>query len=169
MANTNRIIFINGNHDKGIYALNKDNFTSLQAMVEASNMEYLVDETITINDELMVIGRDDYSNKQRKPLSSLLDNTKDNYYTIVVDHQPKEYNISANAGVDLHLSGHTHGGQVFPLGYLYDLFSIFDNTYGLKQVQDMIAITTSGIAGWGFDMRSENHSEYVVINIKKNV
>ena len=36
-------------------------------------------------------------------------------FSIVLDHQPQDYEAQAEAGVDLVLSGHTHGGQLFPL------------------------------------------------------
>lgn len=36
-------------------------------------------------------------------------------FSIVLDHQPQDYEAQAKAGVDLVLSGHTHGGQLFPL------------------------------------------------------
>ena len=42
-------------------------------------------------------------------------------YSIVLDHQPYEYEEQALAGVDLVLSGHTHGGQMFPINHLGSL------------------------------------------------
>ena len=33
---------------------------------------------------------------------------------LVIDHQPKELQELADAGVDLDLCGHTHDGQMFP-------------------------------------------------------
>ena len=36
-------------------------------------------------------------------------------FSIVLDHQPQDYEAQAKAGVDLVLSGHTHGGQLFRL------------------------------------------------------
>ena len=40
---------------------------------------------------------------------------------LVMDHQPKELAELAAAGVDVDLSGHTHGGQVFPGNLLVPL------------------------------------------------
>lgn len=46
------------------------------------------------------------------------------------------------------------------------LFNINELNYGKEKIDDMTAINSSGIGGWGFPIRTQNHSEYVVINIK---
>ena len=63
------------------------------------------------------------------------------------------------------LLGHTHAGQIFPLYYVYELLNINEMNYGLKQVDQMSAINTSGVSGWGFPIRTEHHSEFVIVNI----
>ena len=37
--------------------------------------------------------------------------------------------------------------------------------YGKIQRGNFNAVVTSGIAGWGYPLRTEKHSEYVVLNI----
>lgn len=37
---------------------------------------------------------------------------------VLLAHQPKSVHAAAKRGVDLQLSGHTHGGQLWPLGWL---------------------------------------------------
>jgi predicted MPP superfamily phosphohydrolase len=41
--------------------------------------------------------------------------------TIVLSHQPKSIALVENRRCDLMLSGHTHGGQIFPFGWLVKL------------------------------------------------
>ena len=41
---------------------------------------------------------------------------------IFIDHQPKELDETAAAGVDLDLCGHTHDGQIFPGNLIIHLF-----------------------------------------------
>ena len=86
---------------------------------------------------------------------------------MVFDHQPRELDRLAEYGVDLHLSGHVHAGQIFPLYYLYEFLGINELNYGLEKREQMTAINTSGAAGWGFPVRTQKNSEYVVVNIKK--
>jgi predicted MPP superfamily phosphohydrolase len=40
---------------------------------------------------------------------------------VLLAHQPIQVNEAEKRGVDLQLSGHTHGGQIFPFGYLVRL------------------------------------------------
>lgn len=84
---------------------------------------------------------------------------------IVLDHQPAEYRQAAEAGCDLILSGHTHAGQIWSAGLFAALFHFDELNYGEKDVENLHAIVTSGIAGWGYPIRTERHSEYVVIQL----
>lgn len=69
-------------------------------------------------------------------------------------------NISAIVGTALILSGHTHAGQILPLFHMNDL------NYGYVKESNLNEIVTSKIAGWGYLIRTEKHSEYVIIDIK---
>ena len=40
---------------------------------------------------------------------------------VLLAHQPKQIHEAAEHGVALQLSGHTHGGQIFPFNYLVRL------------------------------------------------
>ena len=83
---------------------------------------------------------------------------------IVLDHEPKELEELANAGIDLTLSGHTHDGQIFPANILLSFIS--ENSYGLKQVGNMTDIVTSGVGLFGPYMRVGTISEVCKIKIK---
>jgi predicted MPP superfamily phosphohydrolase len=37
---------------------------------------------------------------------------------VLLNHQPKQVGVAVAAGVDLQISGHTHGGQIWPFHYL---------------------------------------------------
>lgn len=160
------IIYVYGNHDFGHYSNNK-NFSqeSLIEIFNQNNIQLLKDSFIKI-DDLLIIGRDDYHLK-RKELKELLPQSYNQNFSIVLDHRPLELNNHSKLGTDLILSGHTHDGQIFPLHIIYELFHINELNYGIKDISGTKAITTSGISGWGFPVRTENHSEYIVINIEK--
>ncbi len=70
---------------------------------------------------------------------------------------------NAAAGVDIMLSGHTHAGQLFPVGYLTDW--IGGMNYGLYQTENCQSIVSSGFAGWGYGIRTQGHCEYVIVDI----
>ena len=55
-------------------------------------------------------------------------------FTIVMDHQPCDYENQKDAGVDLVLSGHTHGGQLC-LGRLSPYSIGFEHSYGIRAVR----------------------------------
>ena len=81
------------------------------------------------------------------------------------DHQPLGLAKNAAAGVDLTVSGHTHAGQIFPIGLLDRLVQFNEMNYGCREQNGMYAVVTSGICGWGYPIRTEAHSEYVWLEI----
>ena len=68
--------------------------------------------------------------------------------------------------VDLVLSGHTHGGQLFPLGYIGLLMGANDEFYGLHQRENTNFIVNSGISDWAIDFKTGTFSEVGIIDIK---
>ncbi len=164
------VYYVYGNHDKNDYAI-KANYTKEQLAdtIQKCGIHILEDETATINEDITLIGRADRGdgNAQRKDISELMQNLDLSQELIVLDHQPSEYKKVESAGGDIILSGHTHAGQIFPAGLLASMFHFDELNYGEKNIKDLHAIVTSGIAGWGYPIRTEKHSEYAVINIVK--
>lgn len=138
--------------------------------MESNGIEVLEDE-IVILENINIIGRKDASFWGTNPrlstselLAKIPDNKKDNY-TILLDHQPLDLEQNASIGIDLQLSGHTHGGQLFPMGIVQSLIS--DTLIrGQRNIDDFTAITTSGMSGWRYPIKTGAPSEYVIIKIK---
>ena len=86
----------------------------------------------------------------------------------MIDHQPNAYDEEADSGADLVLSGHTHGGHIFPGAYLGEWFGMNDRSYGIEKRQNTQFVVTSGISGWGIPFKTGTFSEYVMINIKED-
>lgn len=165
LSKSSRVFYVYGNHDTGKYSLNnRVPSNKLESLIEKYGIHVLNDEQIILNDEISIIGRKDYSLRQRRDIKSFDTNT--DTYNIVIDHQPKNLEECAHNNIDLHLSGHTHAGQIFPLYYVYELLNINELNYGLRNINQMSAINTSGVSGWGFPIRTEHHSEFVIINIR---
>jgi len=81
---------------------------------------------------------------------------------ILLHHVPNRLPVVEQAGVSLQLSGHTHGGQVFPFTWLTRrAFGKF--TYGLQRFGALQVYTSSGAGTWGPPMRVGTHAEIVLL------
>ena len=132
--------------------------------LEDNNIEILCDTVKEIGDDILLVGREDKSFK-RKNIDEIIE--ENNKFTILIDHQPVDYEEARTNGVDLILSGHTHAGQIFPAGNIIKLFHMADLWYGYKEFDSMSSVVTSGLAGWGYPIRTQKNSEYVIIEIRK--
>lgn len=166
--------FVFGNHDKGKYSNGERGYTGddLIAELEKNGVTVLQDENVLIDNRFYVIGRQDASEEldfggSRKSVQELTRGLDKSKFSIVLDHQPREYDKDAKAGVNLVLSGHTHGGQLIPLVQLNNLFHPAgdDRIYGMEQRKDTGYIVTSGISDWAIKFKTGCKSEYVLINI----
>lgn len=163
--------YVYGNHDRQLYSDNRE-YTEeeLAAIIESNGITILQDETYAINEEFVIAGREDnsYSRiKERMSVEELLKDIDKEAFILTLDHQPKEYAENGKAGTDLLLSGHTHGGQVWPAEYVMALAKFDDAVYGHTQIDDDTqAIVSSGFAGWGFPVKTAAPAEYVIIDIK---
>ena len=162
------VYYVYGNHDKNNYAA-KPNYSAekMEDTITQAGIQILEDETTVINQEIALIGRADRGgrNAKRKDISSLVKELNPEQEWIVLDHQPSEYKKAENTGCDMILSGHTHAGQIWPVGLFASLFHFDELNYGEQKQGNLDAIVTSGIAGWGYPIRTEKHSEYVVVNL----
>lgn len=141
----------------------------MKKFLKDSNIHILEDESVLINDQFYVIGRKDASltekiHETRKAPAQLTEKLDRDKPIIMIDHQPKELQELADAGVDLDLCGHTHNGQTFPGNFTIKL--MWENPCGLLSKDNMTNITTSGSGVWGPAMRIGTDSEICSINIQ---
>lgn len=169
LTKQSQVYYVFGNHDTGTYGYKKNiSYDQLKTIISRNHIQVLEDESIGFNEEITLYGRLDASFKHRKKLNELLLKNDPDHFLIMLDHRPEQLQENAGYGVDLHLSGHCHAGQIFPLYFFYELFHVNELNYGKKAWNQMTAINSSGAGGWGFPVRTENHSEYVVVNIHQN-
>lgn len=84
-----------------------------------------------------------------------------------MNNQPCDYANQAKSGVDLVVSGHTHGGQLFPLMNIENLTGLGDDrVYGYEKRDNTNFIVTSGISDWEIRFKTGCKSEYVIVNIQ---
>ncbi|MCI8609585.1 MAG: metallophosphoesterase [Firmicutes bacterium] len=166
------VYYVYGNHDCQVYSA-APYFTGkeLQSAIEGAGITILNDSYVEINDDLILAGRLDASlnnrltdGENRYPVEKILQGVDPAKYILMMDHQPRDTEENAQAGVDLMVSGHTHAGQIWPVGWLISLMGT--PNYGHHQEGSCHIIVSSGVAGWGFPIRTEGHCEYVMLQIQ---
>jgi hypothetical protein len=155
----------------GIYAIagNHDYYAGLERVTEylkSSGVQVLRDQVVSIENHMVLIGRDDITNPRRKSLNDLLRNADTDLPTVVLDHQPVSLHESSLSSIDLHLSGHTHHGQVFPFNHIVSL--IYPLAHGYGKLGQTHCYVSSGLGLWGAPMRLGTRSEIVVIRLTEN-
>ena len=131
--------------------------------IEHSNMRLLQDKVVNIDDQFYVLGRNDKSNLSRKSLAEIMKDIKDDLPVIMIEHRISEMEKIEDQKIDLHISGHTHAGQLFPANLLMDL--IYRINWGYKKFQHTHFFVTSGVGTWGPPVRVGSYSEIMEINI----
>ena len=159
------VYYVYGNHDRGYYRGRDFSEKDLINALESNGVTILEDELVPIGDDYILVGRKDRSFSPHMSADSLMADTDAGKYVIMLDHQPNDFAAETAAGADLVLSGHTHGGHLFPAGPIGMLMKANDRNYGLEQRGDTTFIVTSGISGWAIPFKTGTHSEFVVINI----
>lgn len=163
--------YVYGNHDRQLYRTDRAYSESeLRSVIEDCGIIILEDDTYSVNDEFTIVGREDNSYggiDGRKSMDELLNDVDMDDFILTLDHQPKQYDENGKAGTDLLLSGHTHGGQIWPANILFEIVKFDDAVYGYTAIDDDTqAIVTSGLAGWGYPVKTAAPAEYVIIDIE---
>lgn len=84
-------------------------------------------------------------------------------FAMLLAHQPKQALEASELGVDLQLSGHTHGGQMWPLGYLVPLQQ--PSVTGLDRIGDTVLYTSRGAGTWGPPVRVATAPEITILEL----
>ena len=122
---------------------------------------YILRNTDTIIDnKIKITGIDDYSKNRTNNQLINLSSQNEDYYSILLDHQPRRMDAAAAAGYDLYLAGHTHTGQLFPNRLVTKKMYKLD--YGRTNFGNLTAITNNGYGFWGPPVRTEIAPEMVV-------
>ena len=97
-------------------------------------------------------------------LDAALDGRDDAVPLVLMAHQPVQVEQAAAAGVGLQLSGHTHGGQLWPFDYAVRLDQ--PAVQGLSRVGDTQLYVTTGAGFWGPPMRIGARPEVAVVELR---
>ncbi|MEX3824365.1 metallophosphoesterase, partial [Paraburkholderia sp. BR14262] len=82
---------------------------------------------------------------------------------VLLAHQPRTAHAAVDAGFTLQLSGHTHGGQIFPWNFLVRLQQPF--TAGLEKLGSLWVYTSRGTGYWGPPKRLGAPSEITRVRL----
>ena len=97
-------------------------------------------------------------------IDAALDGRDDAVPVVLLAHQPVQVEQARAAGVDLQLSGHTHGGQLWPFDYVVRLDQ--PAVEGLSRHGDTQLYVTSGAGYWGPPMRIGARPEVTVVELR---
>lgn len=90
-------------------------------------------------------------------------------FRLLIAHQPRMASsadgLAARVGVDLQLSGHTHGGQMWPIHYLVPLQQPYLSGY--RVVSQVPVYTSRGAGGYGPPVRVGAPPEVPVITLRR--
>lgn len=131
---------------------------------------FLRDQAFEIPGVAVVAGMDDVTGSRQYgakpvPLKSYLEDFDPNLPLFVLHHTPVRRDEAREAGADLMVSGHTHGGQQWPFDYLTRM--IFGVKRGLTKFGDMNFFLTIGAGTWGPPIRLGATPEIVVFSLNQ--
>lgn len=154
---------VSGNHDS--FRRNSAGIT----MMKKAGFQILRNSWQEIIPGLVIAGVDNLSDRNRNDsgnsqISRALDGRPPGA-TIFLSHKPILTNTAANAGADLMLSGHTHGGQIWPFGYLVK--QAYPLLTGRFEIDNMTLIVSRGAGTWGPRMRLWQPGEILRITLHR--
>lgn len=132
------------------------------------NINVLRDQLVVLPNGVQLVGRDDRDSRRmgdggRKSLAQLMGKVDKSFPVLVMNHQPFALEEAEKEGVDLHLSGHTHHGQLWPLNYMTK--AIFEKSWGFLKKGNSNFYISSGYGTWGPPVRVGNTPEVVIFNL----
>ncbi len=83
--------------------------------------------------------------------------------SVLLAHQPVQIHDAVDHGVDLQLSGHSHGGQMWPGPYIAALAN--PTVAGLERYGDTQLYVTRGAGAWGPPVRVGAESDVTIVQL----
>nr|WP_206038406.1 metallophosphoesterase [Rhodococcus sp. HNM0569] len=157
---------VSGNHES--YA---DDVGSWLDVWEDLGVRVLRNEHVTLTRDgaaIDVAGVYDFDSKDpyAPDLPAALAGHDPDRFVLLAAHQPKQVVEASELGVDLQLSGHTHGGQMWPLGVLVPLQQ--PTVTGLDRFGDTLVYTTRGVGTWGPPVRVATPPELTILELARD-
>jgi predicted MPP superfamily phosphohydrolase len=141
---------VTGNHES------HGGFDPTIQFLEESGVQMLRNRWIELEPGLVLAGIDDHHDHSQTPdttgrIGRSLSGRPSSCATIFLSHRPQRADEVAIAGVGLMLSGHTHGGQLWPFSYISGMVNPL--LAGKYIINGMPVIVSRGTGTWGPRMR----------------
>jgi predicted MPP superfamily phosphohydrolase len=160
--------FVTGNHE---YYSGADSWL---AFLRGMGVRVLRNEHVELTKDgetIHVAGVDDWTahqfgNGHGADMTRAMEGRDPSKPVVLLAHQPVHFDEARAHGVDLQISGHTHGGQIFPFGFLTRLAQPFLS--GLHRRGDSQIYVSSGTGYWGPPMRIAAPAEITLIELDRD-
>ena len=150
------IYYCTGNHER------YEDLDDILQRLESHDVHVLRNSALDV-DGLQIIGIDDQEDALQvdKQLGNIEVNR--DVFSILLYHRPVGLEACDEHGVDLMLSGHTHGGQIVPFNFLVN--RVFERTSGLYSHGSSSLYVSEGTGTWGPMIRLGTRSEITLFEI----
>jgi predicted MPP superfamily phosphohydrolase len=161
-------VYVTGNHE---YSGEAQGWLDL---MEELGWEPLHNRHVVVGrggDDLVLAGVDDVTaassgqTGHRANLDGALAGADPDLPVLLVAHQPKYVAQAASAGIDLQISGHTHGGQIWPFHYLVRIDQPVVHGLSLHGTRTQL-YTSRGAGFWGPPFRIFAPSEITLLTLR---
>ena len=155
------IYYVTGNHDE---------FAERSIFIDAvksTGVQVLNNEKLSL-DGLQVVGVHDTEAGNPTELRAILRQVQidPRHPSILLAHRPVNLSVAEEEGISLQLSGHTHGGQIWPWNLLVSrIYGGFAS--GLSRLGKLQVFTSNGTGTWGPPLRVGTKSEIVLIRFEE--
>jgi len=151
--------FVTGNHE-----LHHDSGTSTGVLAKAG-FRHLDDAWAEVAPGLIVAGVTAHRQRDLEgdPIGRSLAGRPPGA-TVLLSHSPRQAEMAERAGAELMISGHTHGGQIWPFGHLVRM--VHPLLGGRYTVNGMPVIVCRGTGTWGPPMRLWRRGEILRVTLR---
>ena len=156
------IFYVTGNHDE---------FAERSLYLDPARrvgLQVLNNEKVNL-DGLQLVGLHDSEAGNPTELRQILNQLQVDRQqpSVLLAHRPINLSVAEEAGISLQLSGHTHGGQIWPWNLLVS--RIYGRAaHGLSRLKNLQVYTSYGVGTWGPPLRIGTNSEIVLIQFEKD-
>ena len=141
--------------------------------LRAAGFKFMRNEDFELNGLINLVGVDDPAGERRYPEIGqvgkeekvLLADLDSERFTLLLKHRPT-VEMESLGRFDLQLSGHTHGGQIFPFNLITRLF--YPRQRGLYHLgKESMLYVSRGTGTWGPPMRFLSPPEVTLIELQR--
>jgi uncharacterized protein len=168
---TSARVYVTGNHEYFSEAQGWLDYMESIGWAALHNRHVIVERG---GDQLIVAGVDDATAKasgvhgHSANLDAALTGTDHSLPVLLLAHQPKQVTDAVRLGIDLQVSGHTHGGQIWPFNLLVRLEQPV--VHGLSRQGERTQLYTSrGTGFWGPPFRVFAPSEITLLTLRSGI